>query len=280
MVRQHETSDSDLRPSADQLRRVQETAADLRTNSNPRIVSEHTLRRATLADSDPDWRHWPDVRPIAREVIYTASSLTSSDMIHRVRLADVGPDDPVMVRLFEVQGDIDDLAAHAQSSASHASLRYHVLRHRRGLDPQSALQQALSEISPFWRSTPRRFLRVGQRIRFGTAHKTWHVQAVSDNFVALVQQVPFEPRGTKQYTVIDWARGIRGPANLIGWGYGDGTYSHSECANMLREFEYDVDSADMSEVADDTNSAPVMQGLEVSRRNNVPIDDFAVLSAS
>lgn len=270
-------NDFDACASADRLRRVEATATALRTACSPRIISEHTMGRAELADRDPDWRHWPDVRPIARELVYAADRMAFSDMTHRVRLADVDPDDPVLVRLFELQGDIDNLAAHAQSSASHASLRYHVLRHRGGLGPESALRQALSEVSPFWRSTPRRFLRVGQRIRFAGVRKMWRVQAVSDNFVALVQQAPFAPRGTQQYTVIDWGRGVRGPANLIGWGYGDGTYSPSECASMLREFEYAIGSADMPTVV---GSTPVMQGLEVSRRNNVPIGDFVVLSAS
>lgn len=276
----HENPEPTSCARVDQLRRVEHTAAELRTTSDPRAISKLTLQRATLADNTPDWHHWPDVRPIARDVVYTAGTLTPSDMVTRVRLADVDPDDPVLVRLFEVQGDIENLAAQAQSSAAHACTRYHILRHRRGLDPESALKQALSEVSPFWRSTPRTYLQVGQRIRFGSAHKTWHVQAVSDNYVALVQQAPFEPKGTLQYSVIDWARGIRGPANLIGWGYGDGTYSRSECENMLREFEYELTSADRPQGDDDGDSESAMQGLEVSHRNNVEIYEFAVLRAS
>lgn len=266
---------------AEQLRRVEQTAAELRTASDPRALSRLTLRRAALADTETDWHHWPDVRPIARDVVYTAGALTAADMSARVRLADVDPDDPVLVRLFEVQGDLENLASQAQSSADGACSRYHILRHRGGLDPDAALEQAVCEVSPFWRSTPRRFLRAGQRIRFGTVHKTWQVQAVSDNYVALVQQAPFEPKGTLQYSVIDWARGIRGPANLIGWGYGDGSYSRDECARMLREFEYDI-TTDLSEVSgdDDDDSESDMQGLEVSHRNNVEIYEFAVLHAS
>lgn len=273
---QHVAPGSELGAMQDQLRRVEETAADLRSNSDPRIISAQTLQRATLADSDPDWRNWPDVRPLAREVIYTSGSLLSADMLSQVRLADVDPADPVAVRLFEVHGDIENLAADAELAASHASLRYHILRHRRGLDPDAALKQALSEISPFWSSIPRRYLRVGQRIRFGTTRRLWHVQAVSDHFVALVQQAPFEPKGVLQYTVIDWARGIRGPANLIGWGYGDGTYSRTQCAAMLREFEYELEIADLLA----SGAEPTMDGLEVSHRNNAQIYEFTVFEDS
>ncbi len=39
------------------------------------------------------------------------------------------------------------------------------------------------------------------------------------------------------YTVVDWRNGVRGPCNLIGQSWGDGTYSPAECAAMLAEFE-------------------------------------------
>ncbi|MFD6093998.1 hypothetical protein ACFWGN_17930 [Oerskovia sp. NPDC060338] len=91
---------------------------------------------------------------------------------------------------------------------------------------------------------------VGQKVRVDDARKTWTVQAVSKNFTVLVQQAPFEPKGTLQYTVLDWHNNDRGPCNLIGQGYGDGTYSPSECARMLAEFE--------------------RGDLEVSHRNHVP----------
>jgi len=64
-----------------------------------------------------------------------------------------------------------------------------------------------------------------------------------------------------QYTVIDWRNGIRGPCNLIGQGYGDGSYSSEQCAEMLTEFE-DV------RVVGETE----WPALEVSHRNRVPLD--------
>jgi len=45
--------------------------------------------------------------------------------------------------------------------------------------------------------------------------------------------------------------GVRGPCNLIGQGWGDGSYTEAECAQMLAEFEAGK--------------------LEVSQRNWVPI---------
>lgn len=81
-------------------------------------------------------------------------------------------------------------------------------------------------------------LTVGDRIRLldGTS-KPWTVQAVSEHFAACVQQAPFQPAGVLRYTVLDWRNGVRGPCDLIGQGYGDGTYSPAECTRMLRQFE-------------------------------------------
>lgn len=66
----------------------------------------------------------------------------------------------------------------------------------------------------------------------------WTVQAVTEHFAACVQSAPFKPKGTLQYTVLDWRNGVRGPCDLIGQGYGDGSYSPAECERMLAEFEH------------------------------------------
>lgn len=95
-------------------------------------------------------------------------------------------------------------------------------------------------------------MQVGQRIKLANDRCRWTVRAVTEHFVALVRQADFEPAGTLCYTVIDWRNGVRGPCNLIGQGYGDGSYSEAECAEMLAQFE------DGS--------------LEVSHRNRVPIE--------
>lgn len=103
-------------------------------------------------------------------------------------------------------------------------------------------------------------LAVGQRVRLDGKRHRWTVQAVSEHFAALVQQVPFTPKGTLQYTVIDWRNGVRGPCNLVGQGYGDGSYSREECARMLIEFEF----------------APDADPLEVSHRNRIPLGEIEV----
>jgi hypothetical protein len=54
------------------------------------------------------------------------------------------------------------------------------------------------------------------------------------------------------YTVLDWRNGVRGPCNLSGQGWGDGTYTEAECAAMLAGFESGE--------------------LEVSHRNRVRIE--------
>lgn len=81
-------------------------------------------------------------------------------------------------------------------------------------------------------------LKVGQRIKLRDGGpRWWTVQAVSEHFAACVQQVPFQPKGVLQYTVLDWRNGVRGPCDLVGQGYGDGSYTPAECAEMLADFE-------------------------------------------
>jgi hypothetical protein len=122
---------------------------------------------------------------------------------------------------------------------------------------------------------------VGQTVRLGSGFdvRDWTVKAVTDNFAALTRPVTEKDRAEDQeqaeylgeeyeldpsefenvgddatvfYTVIDWRNGVRGPCDLSGGGWGAGTYTQTECAQMLAEFE-----------AGD---------LEVSHRNQVPID--------
>jgi hypothetical protein len=97
-------------------------------------------------------------------------------------------------------------------------------------------------------------LEVGDRVTLldGGTHR-WDVRAVTEHFAALTRRMP---NGATQYTVLDWRNGVRGPCNLIGQGYGEGTYDDLECAAMLAEFEDD--------------------DLEVSYRNRVALDVVAV----
>lgn len=96
-----------------------------------------------------------------------------------------------------------------------------------------------------------RVLLAGDRVAFEGSKKLWDVRIRSERFVICTQQVPFEKAGTLQYTVLDLERCDRGPINLVGNGYGDGSYSLRECKRMLLELEWGE--------------------LEVSRRNHVPI---------
>lgn len=101
-------------------------------------------------------------------------------------------------------------------------------------------------------------LAVGDQVRLDPdPRRWWTVRAVSEHFAVCVRQVAFQPRGTFCYTVLDWRSGVRGPCNLIGQGYGDGSYSEEECTRMLTEFE-----------GLDEDVFP----LEVSHRNRVPLD--------
>lgn len=109
-------------------------------------------------------------------------------------------------------------------------------------------------------AVPALHLKAGDLVKLDHRPKRWRVAAVSRNFAALVQQAPFKPKGTLQYTVLDWRSGVRGPCDLIGWGYGDGTYSDEQCAEMLTEFEFSRSVGDLE-----------LEPLMVTQRNWLPI---------
>lgn len=105
-------------------------------------------------------------------------------------------------------------------------------------------------------------LQPGDRVRLDPdGRRWWTVQAVSEHFAACVRQAAFEPAGVLEYTVLAWRNGVRGPCNLIGQGFGDGTYSPDECAEMLSLFEGPRPDED-----------GVGAELEVSQRNWVPLN--------
>lgn len=111
-------------------------------------------------------------------------------------------------------------------------------------------------------------LNVGERVRLAgyDARLWWRVQAASEHFAVCVRQVEFRKKGTLCYTVLDWRNGVRGPCNLIGQGWGDGSYSEAECRELLEGFE--------RVIATQPGHAPVYD-LEVSHRNRVPIEVLA-----
>lgn len=101
-------------------------------------------------------------------------------------------------------------------------------------------------------------LTVGQEVKLDADPNPWTVKAVTANFAALTRPIsqqdrdeaemdadpddefwenPYDGQDGPLYTVLDWCNGVRGPCNLIGQGWGDGTYSEAECARMLAEFE-------------------------------------------
>lgn len=113
----------------------------------------------------------------------------------------------------------------------------------------------------------------------GHPQRRWTVQAVSEHFAVLMRQTPFRPLGVLQYTVLDWRNGVRGPCDLIGQGWGDGTYSAKECAEMLVDFEYDdeQDPARLAALAAGRTSwSPERWQIHVSQRNWVRLDIFEV----
>lgn len=107
-------------------------------------------------------------------------------------------------------------------------------------------------------------LTVGQRVKLDDDQNWWTVRAVSGHFAALTQPetdpdilahlgvaADYYPDGLRRYTVLDWRNGVRGPCDLVGQGWGDGSYTEDECGRMLAQFEARL--------------------LEVTQRNWLPI---------
>ncbi len=107
-------------------------------------------------------------------------------------------------------------------------------------------------------------LSVADKLKFAGDRRWWMVKAVSRHFAALTRQAEFERAGTLCYTVVDWRNGVRGPCDLIGQGYGDGSYSEAECERMLAQFE-----APDEQAGDPDN---YVMPLHVSQRNWLPIE--------
>lgn len=92
-------------------------------------------------------------------------------------------------------------------------------------------------------------LRVGDRVRFTPRGSDiagwWTVRARDERWIIATAQAPFQPKGVLAYTVVDltgWQNYrrngagngvVRNRLNAIGGGWGDGTYSDSEIADML-----------------------------------------------
>lgn len=101
--------------------------------------------------------------------------------------------------------------------------------------------------------------REGDRVRLGQhgdPNRWWNVRAADDRFAVATQQAPFRPAGIQQYTILDFHRQVRGPVNLVGGGYGDGTYNEAECRRLLAHLQSGV--------------------LEVTYRNPAPLEVLEV----
>lgn len=112
-------------------------------------------------------------------------------------------------------------------------------------------------------------LDVGDKVRLDGETRTdwwWEVRAVSEHFAVCVHQAEFQPMGTIVYTVLDWRNGVRGPCNLLGQGYGDGSYDQENCRLMLADFEYGRELHEQDE-----DEPPYRISIEVSHRNRVPL---------
>jgi hypothetical protein len=114
---------------------------------------------------------------------------------------------------------------------------------------------------------------VGDAVKFEGDRRWWTVKATTEHFAALTRTQDFGRDGLA-YTVIDWEKGVRGPCNLIGQGYGNGVYDDAECVAMLAEFENALteDPAMVAALARGERSwVPSRQELEVSHRNRVRV---------
>lgn len=110
-----------------------------------------------------------------------------------------------------------------------------------------------------WAMDPRPF-QAGATTQLAGDPNLWTVKAVTAHFAALTRPITDADRSAHReaydeanwdnelddyedldgdvfYTVLDWENGVRGPCNLIGQSYGDGTYTEAECAGMLADFE-------------------------------------------
>lgn len=71
---------------------------------------------------------------------------------------------------------------------------------------------------------------VDSRIRFEGERQAYTVQARSDNFIICTK--PYNPKHTVIYSIIDIARNIRGPDNMV---FGMGYETREQCEERLAE---------------------------------------------
>jgi hypothetical protein len=114
-------------------------------------------------------------------------------------------------------------------------------------------------------------LAVGDRVRFahgGDERRWWDVRAADEGFAVLTRQAEFRTKGTLYYTIVDWARGRRGPSNVIGQGWD--VEEAGGCDKLLLALNGRLPIGD--------NGG--FHRVEVSGRNNVELGVIAVRRVS
>jgi hypothetical protein len=127
---------------------------------------------------------------------------------------------------------------------------------------------------------PERTLAVGDRVRFAPYKRAMTVRAVTTGGRFAILTMPFPPKQTVIYTVIDFKRGVRGCDNHYGLGY----ETDDQVARALEAFQATEDDlpgqrAREAEASGET-SWPSVLAAEVSHRKYVALDIVTVLSSS
>lgn len=123
-------------------------------------------------------------------------------------------------------------------------------------------------------------LRVGDRVRFTPYKRAMTVRAVTTRGRFAILTMPFPPRSTVIYTVIDFERGVRGCDDHYGLGYeGDEQVAAALEAFQATEDDLPGQRAREAEARGQT-SWPSVLAAEVSRRKFVPLDIVTVMRSS
>lgn len=123
-------------------------------------------------------------------------------------------------------------------------------------------------------------LAVGDRVRFGPYKRAMTVRAVTTGGRFAILTMPFPPKSTVIYTVIDFERGVRGCDDHYGLGYED----DQQVADALAAFQATEDDlpgqrAREAEARGET-SWPSVLAAEVSHRKYVPLDIVTVMRST
>lgn len=109
------------------------------------------------------------------------------------------------------------------------------------------------------------------QVLFAGDRRWWTIRARSDRYVILTRQREFRRAGEVVYTIVDWDRSIRGPADTLGQGWDFNADSLDDDAQrLLRALQY-REHLDRRHADGETTITLEEEAREVSYRNNVPI---------